>query len=124
MKQCLWIFLCGAVFVTGPVIAQEKGKAEKQTPPVVDESKDKETEDESQDKKRDESRRALEELGGGGGGEQDPILELVDEIGKNMKSIEELLNQPNTGQATQDLNNQTIDQIEKLIEEVQKRGTS
>lgn len=70
----------------------------------------------------DETRKALEGLKGTS--KEDPILELLDGIGKNMKSIEDLLNQPNTGASTQGLQGQAIDQIEKLIEEIQKRGTT
>ncbi|MGE3163444.1 MAG: hypothetical protein AB7O52_00910 [Planctomycetota bacterium] len=91
------------------------------TPPVpVDEPKP------SGDSKgeEDETRKALEGLGQGGAGGNDPIIELLDDIGKNMKSIEELLNQPNTGSSTQGLQGKTLDQIEKLIEEIQKRGTT
>ncbi len=54
----------------------------------------------------------------------DPILELIDGIQKNMRRIEDLLNQKSTGAETTGLQRDTVKQIDKLIEEAIKAGAT
>lgn len=125
IKQLQVAFMFMAA-LTLAVTSAERGFAQTDTEEKVADTEKKATVEkvDAEDKPATEEkkRKALEGLEGDGG--QDPILDLMDEIGQNMKSIEDLLNQPDTGSSTQDLQSQTIDQIEKLIEEVQKRGTT
>lgn len=57
-------------------------------------------------------------------GSEDPIEKLIEEMATNMKTIEELLNRRNTGASTQDAQTRSIETIDKLIEEVEKRCSS
>ena len=50
------------------------------------------------------------------------VDELVGEISKNMKEIERLLDQDDTGEANQQMQQQTLSRIDQLIDEVQKLG--
>ncbi|MFQ5654044.1 MAG: hypothetical protein ACE5GW_04860 [Planctomycetota bacterium] len=73
----------------------------------------------------EEQRRGDEEnpLDGIGMEGQSAIRKLLDEITRNMQRIEKLLNQDRVGEATQDKQLRAVEQIEKLIEEVE-RATS
>ncbi len=51
--------------------------------------------------------------------QENPFAELLDEIGENMKRIEEMLNQKETSASTQDLEQQTIEKIDELIRKVE-----
>ena len=48
------------------------------------------------------------------------VGQLVDEISKNMKEIERLLDQDETGESNQSMQQQTLSRIDELINEVQK----
>jgi len=48
------------------------------------------------------------------------VDQLVGEISKNMKEIERLLDQDNTGEANQSMQQQTLSRIDELINEVQR----
>lgn len=48
------------------------------------------------------------------------VGQLVDEISKNMKEIERLLDQDDTGESNQSMQQQTLSRIDELINEVQK----
>lgn len=48
------------------------------------------------------------------------VGQLVDEISKNMKEIERLLDKDETGESNQSMQQQTLSRIDELINEVQK----
>ena len=58
------------------------------------------------------------------GSEMDEIARLTREIQENMKKIEKLLDQKNTGETTQATQTSTIEQIDKLIELVESASSS
>lgn len=49
-------------------------------------------------------------------GAQDDVDKLLDDVQKNMKRIEELLKEKNTSSSTQQVQRETMDQLDKLIE--------
>ena len=49
-----------------------------------------------------------------------PVENLVDEISRNMKEIEKLLEGDDTGEQNQSVQQQTLSRIDELITEVQK----
>lgn len=53
----------------------------------------------------------------------DPLKQLMDEIARNMKTIEALLNRRETGGQCQDLQAATVRKIDELIEELQKQSS-
>ena len=73
-------------------------------------------------KKKDEiTREMLEDLDQP---DEDPILELLDDIQENMRAIEEMLNKKQTGASTQEIQSSTVERIDKLIEEAIKAGAT
>lgn len=96
--------------------------------PVVKPDAKASTDDAAQDPADDEKVDPLDaeldrlETGGLGGG--DEITRLAGEIRDNMKKIEELLNQKQTGSATQGAQSRTIEQIDELIVLVEKACSS
>ena len=50
------------------------------------------------------------------------VDQLVDEISRNMKEIERLLDQDDTGDSNQSVQQQTLSRIDELINEVQRLG--
>ena len=53
--------------------------------------------------------------------EENPILKLIDEVTGNMKTIEELLNQKNTGSECQTAQSAAIQKLDELIVEFEKQ---
>ena len=90
-----------------PVVAQDTGSDEAR--PTEGEA----TEEE------DAAPNPLDELKGAGT-EQDPFQELFEDISNNMKRIEELLNQRETGGSCQEVQKQTLERIDELIVLVEK----
>lgn len=82
--------LVAAVVATGPM-ALAQGDAEKE--------------------KKDEAKPVIQPQGA-----QGDVDKLLDDVQKNMKRIEELLKEKNTSSSTQQVQRETMDQLDKLIE--------
>ena len=95
--------------------------AQEATPVKPDAADAKEAEEKEKEAEKINPLDGLQPLSGGGG---DPIEQLIDEMSSNMKTIEELLNQGQTGASTQDVQTKTIETIDQLIKEVEKRCSS